>query len=219
MDYSLLTDTIHLLEKFEAENSQNSIFSADIQGFTKWIAAQHPPEEPIDWEGKSEGRSPDSVISTMLVHLNRYGRMYAKSAIQDSPFSTQDDFIFLINLRAFGEMTKMELIKKNIQDKPTGMQIINRLIRHGWVSQRDSDTDKRSKIIAITQSGQSVLDQQMGQIRKATRIVSGHLSSAEKTALIRILDKLEQFHHPIYLEYGDGHARIDEIYSNHFPAS
>src|SRR5690554_5295977 len=96
------------------------------EGFTK--------EEPY-WEGKEKGRSPESVINTLIVHMNRYAKSYSKSAIYDSEFSTQEDFIYLINLKAFGAMTKMELIKKNIQEKPVGMQIINRLIENGWVDQ------------------------------------------------------------------------------------
>ena len=35
-----------------------------------------------------------------------------QAAIHDSALSTQDDFIYLINLKAFDAMTKMELIKR-----------------------------------------------------------------------------------------------------------
>jgi hypothetical protein len=61
---------------------------------------------------KENGRSPESVISTLLVHMNRYAKTYSKSAIAGSGFNTQEEFIYLINLKAFGSMTKMELIKK-----------------------------------------------------------------------------------------------------------
>ena len=114
-------------------------------------------KEP-DWEGKEKGRSPESVINTFIVHMNRYAKTYSKAAIVGSDFSTQEDFIYLINLKAFGEMTKMELIRKNIHDKPAGMQIINRLIRQGWVEQRYSLTDRRSKVINIAEQGINVLE-------------------------------------------------------------
>jgi hypothetical protein len=69
------------------------------------------PKNPTGKVRKME-RTPESAISTLLVHLNRYAKTYSKSAIMDSEFSTQEDFIYLINLKAFGEMTKMALIKK-----------------------------------------------------------------------------------------------------------
>jgi DNA-binding MarR family transcriptional regulator len=78
------------------------------------------------------------------------------------------------------------------------MQIINRLISQKWVKQNDSETDKRSKIIQITELGLQALEQQMGKIRQATKIVTGDLSHFEKMELIRLLDKLDRFHQPIF---------------------
>src|SRR5690606_39709334 len=66
---------------------------------------------------KDKGRSAESVINTLIVHMNRYAKSYSKSAIYGSDFSTQEEFIFLINLKAFGAMSKMELIKKNIRSE------------------------------------------------------------------------------------------------------
>ena len=130
--------------------------------------------------------------------MNRYAKSYSKSAIVGSDFSTQEDFIYLINLKAFGEMSKMDLIKKNVHEKPVGMQIINRLINQGWVEQRNSKTDKRSKVISISETGLQALAEQMDKIRQATSIVTGNLSQNEKMELIRLLNKLDDFHQPIY---------------------
>lgn len=201
MNYSLAKDAIQLLEQFDSEN-KNSQYSSDIEGFKNWIYHQQnkikPSERNIIWEGKENGRSPESVISTLLIHLNRYAKTYSKSAIAGSEFSTQEEFIYLINLQSFGEMTKTELIKKNIQDKPVGNLIINRLIKNDWVKQVDSKTDKRTKVISITQKGIDVLENQMKNIRNATKIVSGNLSEDEKYTLIELLNKLDHFHNPIF---------------------
>src|SRR5690606_34044735 len=127
-----------------------------------------------------------------------YAKNYSKSAIFGSEFSTQEDFIYLINLKAHGQMTKMELIKKNVHEKPAGMQTINRLISQGWVNQTASETDKRSKILTISSKGIAVLENQMDKIRKASDIVTGDLTHTEKMELIRLLNKLNDFHQPIY---------------------
>ena len=95
-------------------------------------------------------------------------------------------------------MTKTELIKKNLQDKPVGMQIINRLIGQGWIQQHDSSEDKRSKIISITTKGIEALEDIMEKIRQASQIVTGNLSETEKMELIKLLQKLDRFHQDIY---------------------
>lgn len=199
MNYSLIKDILDLAQQFETENKQTNYFENSVGGFKKWISETHKtyPNEP-NWEGKEKGRSAESVINTLIVHLNRYAKSYSKSAIVGSEFSTQEDFIYLINLKAFGQMSKTDLIKKNVHEKPTGMQIINRLIGQGWIEQQDSKTDKRRKVITITQKGLTVLENQMDKIRQATAIVTGNLSQNEKIELIRLLNKLDDFHQGIY---------------------
>lgn len=201
MNYQLVKDLFVLAEAFD-KDAGNTAYAKDINGFKSWIAHQEsnsdrPFSEPT-WEGKENGRTAESAISTLLVHLNRYAKTYSKAAIHGSPFSTQEDFIYLINLKAFGPMAKMELIKKNIQDKPTGMQIINRLLKNGWVTQSTAEHDKRSRIISLTDQGITTLEAQMDNIRNATQIISGNLSHAEKMELIRLLNKLDEFHNPIF---------------------
>lgn len=210
MNYKLTKDVIDLIQEFEAATAGKT-YEDTIQGFKQWVAdtATHMPKdtgEP-DWEGKAEGRSPEGAISTLIVHMNRYGKMYSKAAISGTAFSNQEDFIYLINLKAHGTMTKTELIRKNIQDKPTGMQIINRLMKQGWVKQANSGTDRRSKEISITDEGLNALEERMQQIRLATKIVSGNLTHPEKMELIRILQKLENFHKPIF----DSNIRIADL--------
>ena len=107
-------------------------------------------------------------------------------------------------------MSKIELIKKNIQEKPVGMQIINRLIEQKWVLQKDSVTDRRSKVISITNEGLEALENQMKKIRQATAIVAGKLTHPEKMELIRILTKLSDFHQLIYEKNIDSENLIEE---------
>jgi DNA-binding MarR family transcriptional regulator len=113
----------------------------------------------------------------------------------------------------------MELIKMNIQDKPTGMQIINRLIKQGWVEQTNSSKDKRSKVIEITPFGLETLEKHMDKIRKATKIVSGNLSGLEKLELISLLGKLTHFHQSIFLKNIETPELLNKVLSEYMPSS
>ncbi|WP_185290529.1 MarR family winged helix-turn-helix transcriptional regulator [Chryseobacterium lactis] len=221
MNYTLIKDFIDLLQEFENEvQASPDLYPGTVQGFKAWISdsenteQRNHSEEPY-WEGKENGRTPESAISTLLVHLNRYAKTYSKSAIMDSEFSTQEDFIYLINLKAFGEMTKMALIKKNIHDKPVGMLIITRLLRQGLIEQTDSDLDKRSKLVRITERGLQILENQMEKIRQATNIVAGNLTHTEKMELIRILNKLDRFHYPIFSRNINSDDLINTVYNEY----
>jgi DNA-binding MarR family transcriptional regulator len=218
MNYKLIKDVIGLVENFNQSNVSKE-YTENLDGFKRWISNTEEIQNDFkikpNWEGMDKGRSPESAIATLIVHMNRYGKTYSKSAIHESGFSTQEDFIYLINLRAFGAMTKTDLIKKNIHDKPVGMQIINRLINQGWIEQRNSFEDKRSKIILITEKGIAELDKTMEKIKQATHIVSGNLSYNEKIQLIALLQKLDNFHRPIYDKNFGTSELIDAVFNQH----
>lgn len=216
MVVNFLKSIIDLAEDFELK-AANSSYPMSREGFMKWIAdnSSEIKTELPDWQGKEDGRTPESIINTLLVHLNRYAKSYSKSAIFGSEFSTQDEFIYLINLKAHGSMSKMQLIQLNVHDKPAGMQIISRLINQGWIGQADSQTDRRSKIIFITQEGIAALEKQMKNIRKATNVVAGNLTENEKYQLIRLLQKLDHFHKPIYQQNLTADDLLEKAYENY----
>lgn len=215
MNYGLIKDVLDLVQEFDSQNEGSKSYETSVDGFKDWISSTTKTiSTELDWEGKENGRSAESVINTLIVHLNRYAKSYSKSAIFGSNFSTQEDFTYLINLKAFGEMSKMDLIKKNVHEKPTGMQIINRLINQGWIEQRKSKTDKRSKVISISETGLQALGNQMDKIRQATSIVTGNLSQNEKMELIRLLNKLDNFHQQIYNKNIDTENLLEEAFKN-----
>lgn len=213
MNYELLQDVINWVKEFETKNSKGN-YDANIDGFKLWISHQAPLSEvnnKVDWQGKDNGRSIESVINTLIVNMNRYAKNYSKSAIFNSQFSTQEEFIYLINLKAFGKMSKIELIKKNVHEKSIGIKIIDRLIKHNWVLQEDSLEDKRTKILSITELGINTLNAQMQRIRKASKIVTGNLSEVEKIQLVKLLQKLDNFHQSIYDDQVSPELLIDHV--------
>lgn len=213
MNYKLLHEVINLVEEFETKNSDRN-HDNNIEDFKAWIAEQaslNDVKNNADWEGKENGRSIDSIINTLIINMNRYAKSYSKSAIYNSDFSTQEEFIYLINLKAFGKMSKIELIKKNVHEKSIGIKIIDRLVKHNWVLQEDSLEDKRTKILSITEDGIKTLDSQMQKIRQASKIVLGNLSETEKTQLLKLLQKLDNFHQSIYDDQITPELLIDHV--------
>lgn len=182
MYYDLISEVIGLIKNYEKESAHHS---QDGYLFAQWLSAYYKKNdhqiisEP-EWEGKSKGRSADSVINTSLVHLYRYAKLNAKAAITNTSFSTPDEFIYLISLVSFGSMTKTALIKLNVHEKSAGMQIVNRLIKNGLVEQEALDSDKRNRMIHITSKGTQILNESMQNIKKASRDVAEHCHTLKR---------------------------------------
>ncbi|RZJ75374.1 MAG: MarR family transcriptional regulator [Flavobacterium sp.] len=195
MMYKLINDLVNLVKTYE-ESGTNAV--EDVSSFIDWLKDNVKTGDTItepNWAGKESGRSADSVINTSLVHVYRYARSHARAAITGSSFTTPDEFIYLITLSSMGSMSKTALIRENIHEKPAGVLIINRLIEKGFVEQKSMEGDKRSRIIHITERGRTALKERMTAIRAASANVTEPLSPAEKTKLIELLAKLEDFHH------------------------
>ncbi len=212
MNYEFLKEVVNLMEEFEKRGVDGN-GRPRAEEFKKWLAGKLEAEDSLEpeWEGKVSGRSADSIIATLLVHMNHYARNYFRAAIYNSDFATPEEVIFLIVLRFSGPVTKMDLIKKNVYDKPAGMQIINRLISKGWIAQQNSEVDRRSKMISATATGLDALDELMAKVRQATSIVTGPLTQNEKFTLISLLNKLNDFHLPIYHRNYDSAELLQKV--------
>lgn len=200
MNFDLIKAVVELVQQFMEQNEDKALYSNDIQGFTEWVnvsCKDNSELEGLSWVGKESGRSSESIINTLLIRMGRYAKTYSRS-VGSSVFSSQDDFIYLIGLKMMGPMTKMELIKRNVHEKSSGILVINRLIHNEWAEQTVSQKDKRTKYIQITEKGLAILQKHMDEIRKASKVVVGNLTHSEQMLLIAILSKLDEFHDSFY---------------------
>ena len=128
--------------------------------------------------------------------MYRYARNYSKKALEKTPLQTIDEFTYLGVLMQ-SPMTKTQLINRHVQEKTTGMAVIQRLLKRNWVKQSDNSADARSQIIELTAEGRTVLMGAFSEMLKVSSIVTANLTTAEKVELNRILEKLNVFHRTI----------------------
>jgi len=204
MNHKLLLEFMHLLFEFEKETAGGllPIYTQTIDGFKKWIRETKEEEEiPNDVLAPTAIKlTTEQQITLTLFKMANYSKMYWRTLLADTSVANQDNWIVLLNLWLYGEMTKMELIRRSTHEKPTGMQIINRLIQLEFVLQKDSEVDKRSKIIAITPIGQRELLLQMNEIQRVSSLVTGDLRPSEKQQSLYLLNKLMEFHEDVFKE-------------------
>lgn len=204
MNYLFLKELIEAAERFEGEEKEK----LTLQNFGTWLTMQQPksgnlnfPVEAIsERERKDDDESIEIRISILVTLLNRYAKIYIKKALNDSILLSVDDFSYLADLLDVESRTKMELIEKNIHEKTTGMEIIRRLLKNELIRQSDDQQDRRSKRISLTEKGREVLMQSFVKLDGVAELISGNLTEAEKNALHLLLQKLDDFHQPIYLK-------------------
>jgi DNA-binding MarR family transcriptional regulator len=202
MDFDLLTNIIDAYKLYQLSAGANK--KSSVSDFAAWVNDQSflnakpvnisPPENLGRYEI-------EIAISTLVICLNRYSRLLVKKGLINFPQLVSEDFTYLYTLMEVESMTKIQLIEKNVHEKPTGLEVIKRLLKHGLVDERNDENDKRSKRVFLTDKGKALFFATIDQMNKVALIVSGNLTHNEKTQLHTLLKKLEDFHNPIYLSH------------------
>ena len=213
MNYTILQKIITDLEFLEKEKSPRPVQMEDFVFFLnqKYLA------EPVAEKNVPAGNGQETVenqISQLVAFLYRHAKGYIKKALEESSMLTLADFGYLAAAWTKGDLTKTQVIELNIHEKNTGMEIIKRLITNKLLEQYDDTKDKRSKRLKITPLGQSELLKTFDSMFKVSQIISGKLSTSEKMQLYYLLDKLHNFHNPIFLNEKD--TSIDDLLGKYF---
>lgn len=201
----ILIELIELLSVYEEECTQSGsgVNMTDFMGFlNSRLIPQNVKADSLrnDYSGSDvpDREGSDTDISILIVLLFRYAKGYLKKAFKDSCINTADEFSFLITLLTCDNLSKTELIQKQIMEKTSGTEIINRLVKLGMIEQWNDDVDKRSIRVKISEKGKFELFNILPNMRMVSQIVSGNLSETEKVMLAYLLRKLEMHHNLIY---------------------
>lgn len=205
MNYRLLKEIIPLLEQFESENSAKD---KDLNTFSTWLS-QEVESSQEDTRLKEAAEQGDTAITMLISYLYRYTKNYSKKALEDTPLSTFDDFAFLATLSYSGSLTKTELIQMHLLEITSGIEIIKRLGKYGYLTSYQDPNDKRSKRVKLTPKGRLVLEEVMEKMDQAAFIFSGKLSLHDRADLLPVMHKLHDFHSEIFRR--DRKSSLDKI--------
>ncbi len=214
MNYQLIHELINQVADFQQES-----LHGDLNDFSAWLS------QKIEKQGEQQKRGIEKLkerlqnsdfqnstddfkaqenysVLALITYLYRYAKLYAKKALEEhqSVFVTFDELVYLITLYFNPQpLSKTQLIETNIHEKPTGMEIIKRLLKNKLIEQFDSQEDKRVKYLRVTEKGKAEFMKVFGTMRAITYLVSGNLTKEENYQLFQLLKKLHLFHNPIFL--------------------
>ena len=205
----ILTTLINQFFLFDAERSNHGEYSIDE--FIGYLNAKSGNQELVMREisGENKGwfkdeyRNTASDISILIVLMNRYAKLYIKKALIDCNLNTPDEFSFLITLMTYDNLTKSELITKQVMEKTSGSEVLRRLIKRGMIAEVADKNDKRSIRVSITKYGIEEILKILPLMSRVTKIVLGNLNAEEINTLSYLLKKLDYFHNDIYLNKKD----------------
>lgn len=192
--YKRINSLIRYLEQYEQEVVQRES-SADFEReFALWLLSKR--QRPgIDSTNKQD-RFLEGNIGRLLVFLSRYLDYYSKRLFKETKIYSVTDFGFLMTLFPDKALTRSRLIRSNLMEKPSGTEVIKRLLREGLVTEELDG--KKYKKVRLSQAGREELNRVMGHVTKLGEHVTGDLNEEEKEYLLQLMTRLHYFHKPIF---------------------
>ena len=197
--WTLLNQIIELLENFENQRGikeislENFILWANQQLFFKERVITHKRPDGEEYQVQ-HGHKSNVKLAQLLHELSKHFKLYSKKVLLDSDLVSMDGHNFLSMLYHCDSMRKIELIKANYMETPSGIEVIKRLLNKGFIEEFDDPDDKRSKRVKVTDKGKKEYQETIPYILKVIKTLAGNMSDEKKMELVTLLDELNAFH-------------------------
>jgi MarR family transcriptional regulator, lower aerobic nicotinate degradation pathway regulator len=188
--FEILVQLLPMIEEYENCND-----SATVDGFLAYTYLKNEVKVK-----KSTSETEQILQNQLGFYMNmlfRFLKNYIKLALKDYIVSTMDDFVFLASINGENSIRKTDLIKNNMVEIPSGIEIIKRLIKNDLVTEHADPDDKRAVRLMISEKGREELFRTFGAMNQVGQILAGDLTSVEIAELHHLLEKLAKYHQKI----------------------
>jgi MarR family transcriptional regulator, lower aerobic nicotinate degradation pathway regulator len=186
----ILKDILNWLEEYQNDNHFDEY---SLESFILWLNSRLFSEGHAK-NSQHSSEMLDMELSFLLVMQSRYYKTYAKRVLGESELTSPDGFSFLYHLSLTDSFRKMELIKMHHLEPPSGIEVLKRLIKKGFIAEFDDADDKRAKRISITEKGKKELQRTMPKMKEVFQLMTAELSLNEKLHAVGFLKQMNDFH-------------------------
>ncbi|OWP83407.1 MarR family transcriptional regulator [Flavobacterium davisii] len=151
----------------------------------------------------------ENEIAKQVILLGRFSKQMIRRGLKDFPQLANEEFTYLYRMIDEDSLTKMQLIERNAHEKQTGIEIIKRLVKNDLLEELPDEKDKRITRLRITPKGKTYFNESVEGVTRISRVLAARLHEDEKSDLLALLKKLNEFHFNVYFNHKD--SNIDEI--------
>lgn len=179
-----------------------------LEDFAEWILERQKnrlismvEDEAATYELSPQEYGPykvDPAISKshapyLLWRMSKILKVYNKPAFELEGLKSHDEFAILSYVQIVEECTKKEAIDAQLIDGSTGIDMIKRLIKRGFLTDRVSPEDRRARLIQVSDEGRTLLRRVYQRLVKMPEVLVD-MTEEEQEAFIEQLQQLERTH-------------------------
>jgi DNA-binding MarR family transcriptional regulator len=190
MEIQLAIKILQQLDKFKTSQNHSNFTELD---FANWIINNN------SINNNAENPEINGLIGMSLGFIHNYMMFYSRKMFKNSSIYSIYDWGILVSLLPDKKLKKIDVLKQNILEKSSGNEILKRLLKQGFLIETENDSDKRSKLVSLSETGLIEIGKVSEDINNLSSTVVGNLDAKEKQFLFSILTKLHLHHNPVFL--------------------
>lgn len=210
--YNSIKRLLDLWELYEDETDQQDLFE-----FAEWLTVKlkEKPELNLKLTKKRvKNEEPENLMLfknleepiRFLEYTSRISRLhdfYIKKFFNDLPINNRLEYLFLYTVNEKKGAKKTELINTHLVDYTTGMDTIKRLINNGLLEEKPDETDKRAKLLIITNEGKQILELSGKKVDDEIHMFLACISMNKWKKTLSVFEEINEFHSGIYQMHND----------------
>ena len=206
-----MNPVVELITEWDAFSSKHN--TATVEDFCLYYSSKVKQQKLTDelFRGIAPP-DPDTIFSKLINRVSAMHTTYTKMAVKELEGVEVEWFWFLNAIYHRGETTKIEIINYNFFEQSTGIDILNRLKKKGFIAERNNPEDKRAKLIKLTQAGESMLLKLYELVYKPTFFMFGEIPDDDKNLIVKLLANTEIKHGRILAD--NRTKNLDELIEN-----
>lgn len=186
----IANELIDYLDRYEKETGRGP---EEIREFLVWLNHLVLEEQHYPGSGDEE-KVMDMELTFLLVLQSKNYKLYCKEALVNTEINSPDEYSFLYHLSLVDSFRKMELVHIHLLEAPSGIEVIKRLLKKGFIEEFDDQEDKRAKRVRITKKGRKETDRLAPKMQNVYSRMTAELSLREKVHVLYLLRKLNDHH-------------------------
>lgn len=208
--YDILKQVIDMFEKYENESRRFS-----LSDFSQWLSVQfqQPTEDqetitelkeiPSAQSPVSKNRDEGMRFLEYISRISKYHEFYIRKALSDTPINSRLEFLFLQTVHQMERSKKTDLLGLHLVEYSTGMDTIKRLVNNNLLLEVQDDTDKRVKLLKVTEQGKIVLENAEKKISDEKAMFLACISPNKWRKTLPVLQEMDEFHNSVYLKHNN----------------
>jgi DNA-binding MarR family transcriptional regulator len=153
----------------------------------------------------------EGLLLKIVGRISRINMVYAYAAFAGTGVDQLEEFGILLAINREKNPKKTEVIYSMLLELSSGTDMLNRLIKRGFIREYPDEEDKRAKRLTLTAEGETALEHSRLQIGKVAKMLLFDMEQDDKELCIRLLKNVEQKFSALFHEHKG--KKFDDIYN------